>query len=239
MKKIIQVKDGTEMEVFIARPDSKENARRAPGIMVLQEAFGVNSHIQDVARRFAREGFVAIAPELFHRTAPKGFTAGYEEFESVKQHLFRVTQDHLEADAHASFEFLQRDEQVDPENIFCIGYCLGGRAAFIANSILPLRAAVSYYGGGIAPTFLELAKKQHAPILFFWGGLDAHIPPEQHQAVCASLRAAEKPFVNTEISDANHGFFCDERKSYQAKAAQYAWGATLSFIQQNRTGARQ
>src|SRR5580658_11314739 len=80
----LSVNDGTTMRAWVARPKEKgEN----PGLLVFQEAFGVNAHIRDVAGRFAREGFVAIAPELFHRTAPPGFEGRYDDFPGVMPHM--------------------------------------------------------------------------------------------------------------------------------------------------------
>ncbi len=117
-----------------------------------------------------------------------------------------------------------------PGDVSCVGFCMGGRAAFVAASLLPLRAAVSFYGAGIAPGLLERAPQVRAPLLFFWGGRDAHIPPEHVSETARALRAAGKSFVSVEFSRADHGFFCDARPSYDAGAARQAWAHTIEFL---------
>jgi len=118
---------------------------------------------------------------------------------------------------------------------------MGGRASFLAAITLPLAGAVSYYGGGIAPNqsnpgLLGRASGVQCPLLFFWGGRDRHIPPEQVRAIADVLHAAGKNFVNVEISNADHGFFCDARPSYSPSAALLAWPLTLTFLR-SRSGS--
>ncbi len=222
----LDIDDATTMRAYVARQDQQPGRR---GILVLQEAFGVNAHIRDVASRFAREGYVAIAPELFHRTAP-GFDGNYDDFPSVMPHFQALTPDGMIADMRAAHRHLVDSAHVDPGRTAAIGYCMGGRAAYLANSALPLAAAVSYYAGGVAPALLDRAAALHGRHLFFWGGKDRNIKPEHHNAVAEALRAAGKPFVNVEFSDADHGFFCDQRKVYQPEAARESWVLVLRFL---------
>jgi len=225
-KVTLKVNDGSSMDAFTARPnDSSAHA----GILVLQEAFGVNSHIRSMTERFAEQGYVAIAPELYHRTAP-GFEGSYTDFESLRPHMQAVTPHSAEADVRAAFDWLRSQKSVQADNICSVGYCMGGRISFLANASLPLRAAASYYGGGIAPALLDRAANLHAPMLFFWGGLDKHIPAEQRNAVIDAVRSAGKSYANVEFSDADHGFNCDERASYQPRAARQAWALLLEFL---------
>jgi len=107
---------------------------------------------------------------------------------------------------------------------------MGGRSAYVANSILPLGRAVSYYGGGITGDLLDRAQQMNAPILFFWGGKDKHIPPGQRRAVIDALAAQSKSYVNVEIADADHGFNCDERPSFHEGASRAAWALTWEFL---------
>lgn len=222
----VDVGDGTKMAAYSVRP---QGGGRRPGLLVLQEAFGVNAHIRDVADRFAREGFSVLAPELFHRTAP-GFDGRYDDFASARRHLDALTVEGLSADLAAAHAWLLERGGVAPGDVSVIGFCLGGRAAFLADSILPLKAAVSFYGAGIAPALLDRAPSLSAPILLAWGGLDKHIPPERIAEVTAALRAAGKPFVNAEFSAADHGFFNDARSSYHAPSAAQAWALALQFL---------
>ena len=231
----LKVGDGASMRAFMAEP---EGAGKLPGMIVFQEAFGVNEHIRDVTQRFAKQGYVAIAPELFHRTAPPGFEGDYADFKSVMPHMAALKDEGLEADIRAAHNALLRNSAVDPQRIACVGFCMGGRVSFLADLILPLRAAISFYGGGIAPSargagLLGRVKDLRAPILMFWGGLDKHIGPEQRQAVADALRDARKTFASMEFADADHAFFCDARASYNKAAAEQAWTLSLAFLKSN------
>ena len=222
----VEVGDGTKMGAYHAKP---QGGGRRPGLLILQEAFGVNAHIRDVADRFAREGFVTLAPELFHRTAP-GFDGRYDDFASAMPHYQALTTEGLSVDLAAAHAWLSERGGVAPGDASAIGFCLGGRAAFLADAILPLRAAVSFYGAGIAPSLLDRATKLSAPILFVWGGLDKHIQPEQIAAVTGALRAAGKPFVNVEFSEGEHAFFNNDRPNFHPASAAQAWALALQFL---------
>jgi carboxymethylenebutenolidase len=221
------VADGTRMAAYVARP---ERGGPHPGLLVFQEAFGVNHHIRNVSERFAAEGYVAIAPELFHRTAPPGFEGSYTDFPAVMPHARAVTTETAELDIRSAYEWLRSNAQVKEDAISSVGFCMGGRASFIANSLVSLRGAVSFYGGGIAPGLLDRAAKLQAPSLFVWGGLDKHITVEHRNAVTEALDAQQKTYVNVEFSRADHGFFCDERAAYEPHSARQAWALTLEFL---------
>jgi carboxymethylenebutenolidase len=223
----LAVADGTRMAAYVAHPEHKGPHA---GLLVFQEAFGVNHHIRSVAERFAAEGYVAIAPELFHRTAAPGFEGSYTDFAAVMPHLQAVTPETAEADIRSAYEWLRSNAQVKAGEISSVGFCMGGRVSFIANSVVGLRAAVSFYGGGIAPGLLGRASRLQAPSLFIWGGLDKHITPEHRRAVTDALSEQKKIFVNAEFSRADHGFFCDERAAYEPHSAQQAWALTLEFL---------
>jgi carboxymethylenebutenolidase len=225
----LPVSDGTSMRAYVARPAGTPRA----GLLVFQEAFGVNAHIRDVTERFAREGYLCISPELFHRTAP-GLEAGYTNFPEVVPHMQALTDAGLAADIQAAYQWLKNGE-AKTLRVGATGYCMGGRTSIHAALTVPLSCAVSYYGGGIAPggMFPSLAdrlKDLSAPTLFFWGGLDAHIGPDAVQAVTTTLDAAKKDYVNVVFSKADHGFFCDARATYNAVAAKQAWSLTLEFF---------
>jgi carboxymethylenebutenolidase len=222
----LKVADGTTMSAYVA---GAAQAAERPAILVLQEAFGVNSHIRNVADRFAQHGYVAVAPELFHRTGP-GFEGDYTNFQAVMPHIQAMTTAGAEADLRAAFEWLHSQPGVRKAEIFSIGFCMGGRISFLANSILPLRAAVSFYGSRVVPDLLDRAAAMKSPILFFWGAQDQHIPAEQRKTLTDALLAAGKTYVNVEFSGAGHAFFCDERAAYHPQAARQAWSLTLEFL---------
>jgi carboxymethylenebutenolidase len=223
----LAVADRTRMAAYVARP---EQGGPHPGLLLFQEAFGVNHHIRGVSERFAAEGYVVIAPELFHRTAAPDFEGSYTDFPAMTPHVKAVTTKTVEADIRSAYEWLRANAGVRANEISSVGFCMGGRASFIANSLIPLHAAVSFYGGGIAPGLLDRASELLAPSLFIWGGLDKHITPEHRRAVTEALSAQKKVYVNAEFSRADHGFFCDERASYEPRSARQAWALTLEFL---------
>jgi carboxymethylenebutenolidase len=222
----LQVGDGTSMNAYAAMP---AEGGKLPGLLVFQEAFGVNPHIRDVTERFAKQGYVAIAPELFHRTGP-GFECAYADFTPCLPHMQAMTPEGLINDAQAAFDWLQKNPRVLPNSTASVGWCMGGRVSFLANAALPLKAAISFYGGGIAPSLLPRARESHGPVLLFWGGLDGHIPADQVRSVIDAMKEAKKTYVNVEFSDADHGFFCDARPSYKETAARQAWDLALRFL---------
>ena len=224
----LEVADGTEMRAYSAFPSS---TGPVPGIILLQEAFGVNSHIRSVADRLAAAGYAVIAPELFHRTAPAGLEVSYSDFGSALPHYNALNPEDLTTDLQAAHAWLQAQALVIGDKIGSIGFCVGGRVSFLANAVLPLAAAVSYYGGG-THLLKDRAKDLHAPHLFFWGGLDEHISKAHIAEVTAAVEAAGKPFINTVISYADHGFHCDERPSYHPEAAAEAWALTLAYFKE-------
>ena len=227
--------DGTTMPAYVARP--AKSTGTPPGLLVLQEAFGVNAHIRDVTERFAHVGYTAIAPALFHRTDAH-FEGSYTDFPAVVPHMKALTDEGQTVDMQAAYDWLLSPEGGKATRVGSVGYCMGGRASFLADAVLPLHAAVSYYGGGIAagpqpmfPDLLGRATEMHAPILCFWGGKDTHIGLEQTRAVDDALRAAGKINAQVTFSQADHGFFCDARASYEPNAARQAWALTLAFFE--------
>lgn len=224
---ILDIAQGEKMEAYVARP---AHLRDAPGLILLQEAFGVNHHMKSVAHRLAKEGYLVIVPELFHRTAQAGFVGDYENFDSVMPHFSKVTDHGILEDVKASHRWLLQNLESDIPSIGIIGFCMGGRAAFLANGSLALKASVSFYGGRIAPDLLPLAKTQSGALLLFWGARDSLIPKEQRREVIDALSSHSKAFTTVLFSDADHGFFCDERKSYLKQAAHHAWSQTLEFL---------
>jgi len=228
---MLSVADGTSMQAFTSIPEGKGPF---PALILIQEAFGVNPHIRHVANRLAAEGFIAIAPEIFHRTASVGAEFPYSDFSAVMPHYQAVTNEGVAADLEACYEWLQSHASVVKERIGSIGFCLGGKVAFIANAVLPLSAAVSYYGGQLDKV-ADMAKDLHGPHLFIWGGLDTHLTADVRQTVINAVEAAGKPYINTLISYAQHAFNCDDRPAYNADASKEAWAMSMAFLK-NKLG---
>jgi len=226
----IPVADGTSMDLFLARPADQGDHHAA--VIVLQEIWGVNGHIRDVCDRFARLGYTAAAPDVFHRTAPR-FEVPYTDLAGREQ-AAQLTAEGVQADlaaAHAHLVGLLEASTNDPKVAAC-GFCMGGRLAFFANATLPLACAASFYGGGIA-SHPELAEKQHGPLMLFWGGKDRFITKEHRRQIADGLEAAGKRFTEINVGHADHGFFCNERPVYDAEAAREAWGMITAFFQTN------
>jgi carboxymethylenebutenolidase len=232
----LQVSDDTSMRAYVAHPEGKPKA----ALLVFQEAFGVNAHIRDVTERFAREGYLSISPELFHRTGP-GLEASYTNFAEVMPHMQALTDAGLAADIQAAYHWLKNGEAKDLP-VGSTGYCMGGRTSIHAALTVPLQCSISYYGGGIAPSpmfpnLMDRLKDLNAPALYFWGGLDAHIGADAVHAITTKLDELKKDYVNVVFSKADHGFFCDVRASYNPVAAKEAWSLTLAFLNIHLAGA--
>lgn len=225
-KKIsLKVSDASDMRAYVAIPEGKGPF---PGVIVFQEAWGVNRHMRNVCDKIAKEGYVAISPALFHRSAGDTEFA-YSDFSIVAPHFQAITPEGIAADITACFDWLKNQPELIHDKLGTIGFCLGGRVSFIANSILPFSACISYYGGGLH-MLGNKAANMHAPHLFFWGGLDKHILPENVETVVSAMKKAEKPFINVVISYADHAFNCDDRPAYNAEAAKEAWAMSMAFL---------
>lgn len=222
----LTVKDGSTMQVYVAYP---ANATNLPGIIVFQEAFGVNAHIKDVTERIAAEGYYAIAPEIYHRTADKGFSVSYDDFAATKKHMDALTVAGLSDDITTTYKFMSRQDEVDNNKIGSIGFCLGGRVSFLAASILPLKAAACFYGGNLVAMAGGKVKDIQGALLLCWGGKDAHIPKETRDAATRMLDEEDKDYVNVVFSKAGHAFFCDARSNYHGPSAKESWELVKAF----------
>ena len=222
------------MDIYVAYPDKSGHH---PAIVVLQEAFGVNHHIKDVCHRFAQEGYVAAAPELFHR-AGKNLEIGYSDFEKVKPVLANITNQRLVDDVNSTLTYLEHDAMVDAQKIAVVGYCMGGFAAMLSACHLSLTTAISYYGGGMVHErpgfgfrpFLHEFKNISCPVLLVYGEKDSGIPAADIEAIQAELSRNKKVFEILIYEGAGHGFACDERASYHPAAAKKSWNDTLKWL---------
>lgn len=205
------------------------------GILVLQEAFGVNDWLTSVAERLAGLGIVAVAPELYHRSG-HGSVLSYDAT-SEERLPFRkaVTAEGLGLDMRAAYDWLVRRAGggVDAQRVGAVGFCMGGRTAFLANAHVPLAAAISFYGGNI-PQWFDLVTRQHGPLLMFWGAQDENITREQRRLVADTLNQAGVVNTQAVFSEASHGFFRDVRAdAYEPRAAGQAWAMSVEFLHQN------
>ena len=243
----LAVEGSSRMAAYVARPNA---SGRHPGLMVFQEAYGVNHHIRDVTERFAAQGYVAIAPELFHRTAPKGFAGDYNNFPSVKPHYLAVTSEAAEADIRSTYEWLHSSSLVQADRISCVGFCMGGRTTLLyACSSNRLSAAIDCWGGGITadaapvtaqrPTpIIDLVPRLSCPLYVVCGEEDGNPSPAQVEVLRQRLQQAGKTFTIDMFKNAGHAFFADYRPSYREKAAFELWPKTAAFFDTHLKGKK-
>ncbi len=203
-------------------------------VVVLQEAFGVNPHIEDVSRRLAGEGYHAVAPHLFHRSGDPAL--GYESIEKVLPHMQALTPAGLLDDLDAALAHLSR-AGFSPSQVGVVGFCMGGSVTVLASARRALGAGVTFYGGGVAqgrfgmPPLLELAPELQTPWLGLFGDEDAGIPVDQVEALRAAAASAAVDSELVRYGGAGHGFHCDARPdSYHEPAATDAWQRTLDWF---------
>ena len=223
---MIQVETpGGPMPAQLARPASSD---ALPGVIVVQEAFGLNDHIKGVARRLAGEGYVTLAPDLFHRGGP-GRTAAYDDLPKALSLMGELTDQGIVEDVSAAIAGLEKQRTVRADRIGITGFCMGGRVSYLAACALPdkIRAAVPFYGGGIP---IDRTATLRAPVLAFFGEDDPFIPLDQVKALEAAAARLGKSLEVHVYPKAPHGFFCDERDSYRPEAARDAWGRLKTFF---------
>jgi len=220
MGKMIELtaSDGHKLAAYRADPAGKPRG----GIVVIQEIFGVNSHIRSVADGYAADGYLAIAPAMFDRVQ-KNFEVGYtpDDMTKGRETRAKVTDDMALKDAEAAIKAASSGGKVG-----IVGYCWGGSIAWLAAGKLGgIACAVAYYGGGILQN-QELAPK--VPLMGHFGDKDAHIPVDGVKKL-----AAKYPQHQIFIYEADHGFNCDQRGSYNAPAAKQARERSLAFFRKH------
>jgi carboxymethylenebutenolidase len=203
-----------------------------PGVIVLQEIFGVNEHIRSVTEKLASEGFACLAPDLFWRQQP-GFTSGYspEEIEAARKIRAQVDQNTLIADLKAAFQTLRNRPECSGRT-GVIGFCFGGLVSYLAAAKLNPTCAVAYYGGGIAAN-LDAFYSIRSPILFHFGARDAHITQDQVDKIRETAKLSKTDWELHVYPEAGHGFNCDHRKDFHPPSAREAWLRTLAFLQRH------
>jgi carboxymethylenebutenolidase len=215
----LKASDGHELDAYAAQPSGEPIA----GLVVIQEAFGVNRHIRSVADSYANDGFLAVAPALFDRTE-RSVELGYKGADRQKG-IGLARQSNLEdavTDVAAALGYLRKRTA---KKCGVIGYCFGGTMAWLAATRLEPDAAVGYYGGRIAQFAHE---NPRCPVMLHFGTLDKHIPKEDVERVQAAY-----PDVQVFWCEADHGFNCNDRGSYNAVAAKQARNRSLEFLKRH------
>jgi carboxymethylenebutenolidase len=220
---------GASMGAYLAKP---EGEGKWPGVVVFQEIFGVNHHIRSVVDRVAAEGYVAVAPEIFHRTAP-GLELGYDAAGLQKgiDLMMKAKASELVADTSATLQALKARSDVGGKGFGVMGFCFGGHTTYLTACELPIAAAASFYGGGIAvgapgneaPPTVERTGKIKGRVLCLFGEKDGYIPLDQVDKIRKALETTRVRHEVVVYPKVGHGFFCDERPDYDKASADDAW----------------
>jgi carboxymethylenebutenolidase len=214
----------TKVTGYLSAPQGEG---KFPAVVVIHENRGLNDHTRDVARRFAGEGFVALAPDLLSR---KGGTASMESPDKAREAIGTVSSEEAIADLEAALAFLNQHAKVQAGQLGSVGFCWGGARSFLlaAESEL-LKAAVVFYGS--APSAEKIAQVR-CPVLGIYGETDERITSKVPE-VAAAMKEAGKSFEYKIYPGAGHAFFNDTGERYNAEAAKDAWTRTLTFLRAN------
>jgi dienelactone hydrolase len=212
----IRTADG-QMPAHLARP---AGAGPFPGVIVWMEAFGLNDHIKSVADRIAAEGYLTLAPDLYYREPDR--VAAYSDLAKAIGLMSKLSDERIAADVESALAFLKAEPGIRADRIGMTGFCMGGRVTFLAATRFPIQAAAPFYGGGIAG-LLKGADGIRCPMVLFFGEKDGFIPLADVDKIRERLESLGKEAEVVVYPGADHGFFCDERPSYQAAAAKDAW----------------
>jgi carboxymethylenebutenolidase len=213
----IMARDGHEFRAWLAPPPGRPRG----AIVVVQEVFGVNSHIRSVTDGYAADGYVAIAPCLFDRVR-RGIELGYSpaQMQEGQGYVKQLQREQILADLAAAVAVVKHAGRVG-----VVGYCWGGKIAYVAACDLAIACAVAYYGGGITT---ELQKHPQCPVMYHFGERDTHIPASD----VAKIKAAH-PQGEFHLYAAGHGFNCDQRDSYDPASAALARERSVAFFAQH------
>jgi carboxymethylenebutenolidase len=220
---------GAAMGGYLARP---ADGGPHPAVVVYMEIFGINE-------RVAREGYLALAPDYFHRTGP-GIELGYDDAGMAEgmKHLGQLQADSMIADARAALAFLRARPDVRGAKIGAMGFCIGGHMTYLTACETDVAAAAAFYGGGIAapqgpgggPSTVSRTSGIQGRILCFFGGQDSMIPQDQVRTIEQALKDSGVRHEVVVYPDADHGFFCDQRASFDERAAADAWERTKALF---------
>jgi len=219
----IMARDGHQFRCWLAAPPGAPRG----AVVVVQEIFGVNSHIRAVTDGYAAEGYVAIAPSLFDR-ARRNVELGYSanEVQEGFGYMQQLKPEETLRDLAAAIAVVKHAGRVG-----MVGFCWGGTMTYLSATELPLACGVAYYGGRIGQL---LAKTPRCPLMYHFGELDSHIPMSEVE----QIRTAHPQGLVYVYPGAGHGFNCDQRDSYNPQAASLARERTLAFLAEHLVRAR-
>jgi carboxymethylenebutenolidase len=212
---------GEDIPGYLSAPDETP----APGIVVLQEWWGLEPHIQDVADRFATEGFVALAPDLYRGVV-------VDEPDEARKMAMELEHDKAISEIDSAMRYLLGRQDVRGDTVGVIGFCMGGGLSLkVACKSAAAGAAVVFYGRNPDP--IDIVRDLKCPLLGIYGEADSGIPPSEVERLRDALASAGKKDFHLQIyPDAPHAFFNDRRASYREEASKDAWETTLVFLRE-------
>ena len=202
-----------------------------PAVLLLMEAFGLTSHILDVAERIAKEGYVVLVPDLYYRDLPNN-KFEYDEVDRAMAMMYRLDFGKpIEEDIRVALAYLKSRSDVDFNRVGVTGFCLGGGLTFLTacKFSAEITAAAPFYGM-VLDEWIEAVKNISVPMYLFFGGADPFIVRDRIQEVESRFKELGKDYTLKLYPDANHGFFCNERSSYDREAAEDSWRELLGFF---------
>ncbi|HEV2321591.1 MAG TPA: dienelactone hydrolase family protein [Gammaproteobacteria bacterium] len=224
------------LEGYFASPKRKGSV---PGVLVFMEAYGITGHIRGVCDRLAESGFAALAPDFFH-----GELIPYADGQAAMAKIPTLKDDVLLKESVAGLDWLGKQPQVNGQALGVIGFCMGGRLAYLVNCRYPtrLKAAVGFYGGAIAPEAegpdrfgrtppIGETAEMRAPLFLGYGADDQGITAAEHGRVVNALSAAKKRYTLNVYPGAGHAFLCEERANYAPAAAALGWRDAIAFLE--------
>lgn len=229
----IPVQDG-EIPAYRARPATGNNF---PVVLVVQEIFGVHAHLQDICRRFAKLGYLAIAPELYAR---QGDVSKLSDFDAIRKIVAKVPDAQVMSDLDATVAWAAKSAQGNIQKLGITGFCWGGRIVWLYAAHNPqVKAGVAWYGllaGKPTPLTpkqpVDIVAEIKVPVLGLYGGNDPLIPNETVAQVRSLLEASGQSSQIIVYPDAPHGFFADYRPSYRPEAAKDGWQRLQAWFKQ-------
>jgi len=234
----IPVSDG-EIPAYRAMP---AKGGRFPVVLVVQEIFGVHEHIKDLCRRFAKEGYLAIAPELYARQGDVSKMTDYKQI--FAEVVSKVPDAQVMSDLDAAVAWAGKSGAGDTSRVGITGFCWGGRVVWLyAAHSATLKAGVAWYGRlsgettPLQPKYpLDVVAELEAPVLGLYGGQDQGIPLADVEKMRTALAAAKNPSEIVVFPDAGHGFNADYRPSYRAEDAKEGWRRCLAWFRKHGVG---
>lgn len=231
--KMVTIAD--KLQGYYVTPTDPKAQKPFPAVIVIMEAFGLNGQIKGICDMCAKYGYAALAPDIYY-----GSVFDYKDLPGAIGKLKTMKDEQFTKELGQSLDFLGKRPEVKATAIGTVGFCMGGRFAFLANAAYPdrIKAAVAFYGGGIASnpdpmgraSLLDRIPEMKSPLLLIYSAEDQYINAEEHARITTALTNARKRYTLSVFPNTQHGFANDQRETYAPAAAQEAWDMTFGLF---------